>query len=328
MRRFTFAAAAIAAAAAFGQPAAALPIDADATLQYGIVLTIGGGEVPPGLEVESSPDFDHQVQSALSSPDAVEDAGETTIIDGTSPAAPSIFSGYSSSLRNGGTEGGYGGYAMALWAESALDSNPGNGASTVAYSREGDALAQAQITTETHRASGLAFGDHTRSFLLRNLTAATLSFNIEGTLSVATSVQADGMVSFAESLASADLFFESDGPLDILFSALAPIEEDGFANGPLAAMSLSTDYDPGATGRLGVAAAAMAGDLGGGAGMAGASASVDFLLRVTLQAAQTLQMDATSQWRALAVADVPVPAAGPLLALGLGALALARRRRG
>lgn len=315
------------------KPVLAVPINASTVLDVTNTLLIaGGGPLPLGLEVRTLDPLalDLSQSSFLNSPDATPFENSLTVIAGLTPELPSRFFRYDSSTRNGGIEGAVASNNHRLYQIREADEDLTSDVSERGV--WGESQSQATLTTEFHETSANASVFNERRFSISNQNATALTFGIEGVFEMNMFAVASGMHSFAESFATAGLWFTSSNILDIQFADMESYLFNEERSGANTTASMNRETDVVNTGRMSMTGIARASNDGGADGDALATGLMRYALGITLQPGEEITMAHTMSYSTRAEItsqprQVNAPASMGLLSIIILGLGLMRRRQ-
>jgi hypothetical protein len=278
--------------------ASALPISAfgGVNLESNFVIA-GGGQLPLGFDsTVSGPTLNNSVASFLDAPDAVLFDDAQTTIAGLSPANPSVFFETNSSTRNLGTEGAVATNNHRLYQ---IDNDGTSDASERGVI--GESSSQASLSSEFHPAS--ASGDvlNQRTYTFTNNRQSEFTFGIQGVFEMNMFALASGINTFADAIATSDLFFRSSNPLDIQFADTELYVSDESSSGANGFTTMTRETDVAGTGHLSLTGMTRAANLGVLDGDAFASGLMSFALGITLQPGEVINMVHTVSYSTSAV---------------------------
>ncbi len=313
------------------KPALAIPINASTGVNLSNSLLIaGGGPLPLGLEVRTLDPLALELSqdSFLNSPDAVPFEDSLTVIAGLAPEVPSRFFRLDSSTRNGGTEGAVASNNHRLYQIREVDED--NTSDVSERGVWGESLSQASLTTDFHEASANAKVFNERRFSISNQNATALTFGIQGVFEMNMFAVASGINSFAESVATAGLWFTSSNVLNIQFADLAPYIFNEERIGDRATSSMTRETDVAGTGHLSMSGIARTFNSGAVDGDAVATGTMAYVLGITLQPGEEITMAHRMSYLTQAkIASEPIYVTAPgsmvcltITVFGLGVLRL------
>lgn len=274
------------------QSAIALPINVlgSVNLESSFVIA-GGGQLPLGFDSTiDGPTLNNSVASFLDAPDAVLFDDTQTTIAGLSPANPSIFFKTNRTTRNLGSEGAVATNNHRLYGILELD-NDNDGTSDVSERGVlGESLSQASLSSEFHPASANAEVHNQRTFTFTNNRQSEFTFGIQGVFEMNMFALASGINTFADAIATSDLFFRSSNPLDIQFADTELYVTDESSSGGNGFTTITRETDVAGTGHLSLTGMTRAANLGAVGSDAFASGIMSFALGITLQPGEVINM--------------------------------------
>lgn len=313
--------------------AVAIPINASTGLDISNSLLIAsGGPLPLGLEVRTLDPLILELSqdSSLNAPDTVPFEDSLTVIAGLTPEDPSRFFRIDSSTRNGGTEGALASNNHRLYQIREADQDATSDVSERGV--WGESTSQASLTTNFHEASANANVLNERRFSLMNQNATALTFGIQGVFEINMFALANGINSFAESVATGGLWFTSSNILDIQYADIEPFIFNEELMGPNTIASLSRETDVAGTGHLSMTAITRAFNTGAINADAIATGRMGYALGITLQPGEEIIMAHTMSYSTMAaITNEPIRVTNPpsmaLLTIIIFGFGLARQRR-
>jgi len=291
----------------------AIPINSNSGASfYSDLVIANGGQLPLGLESRvGGPIASYPASSVLDAPDAVAFDDFDVVINGLSPATPSIFSRISTSTRNGGTEGAATTNNTQLYQILESELIPDGTSDASERGIWGNGQAQAQLTTEFYDTRASSDVSFERVFTFTNTNPFAFTFGIEGRFEMDLFATADGENSFAQAFARIDMFFSSANVLDIIFADTAAYVNDQDQSGGNTSLSIVRETDVANTGHLSLIGSATATGTAGPQQAFGSS-SMGYALGITLQAGEEITMSHLVSYSNLAaIEDGTVQVAEP-----------------
>ncbi|MGQ8366920.1 hypothetical protein [Glaciecola sp. 1036] len=252
----------------------------------------GGNQLPIGLEsITDSILFNNSAAASLAAPDALDSDNQTDIIAGSGPDNPSIFSEEALSVRNLGTEGAYASNIWNGYGIRAQEVLPDGTNDFVERGIWGSSTSQIGLTTQEFNSQADSYLVNSRTLQLSNSSAFAITFDLLGSFSADVYAYANGDNGFAQSSVLLDMFFETQGNLDIVYTELEAYTPATSASSPLASSIASRTVDPAGSGHISFEALSIAeGDTVSGPNESTASGNFAFALAITLQPGQEMLM--------------------------------------
>lgn len=273
--------------------ATAIPIMANSGVSFNNDMVIStGGQLPFWLESQMGPPtYSLLSNSNLYAPDTANYDGSDTVIGGLDRDNPSVFSSISSSTRNAGTEGSVASNNTQLYTVSNLEIIPDGSNDVSERGIWGNGLAQASLSTTVYDTRATSEVSFERNFTFSNQSATEMTFGIQGVFEIDLFAIADGENSLAEAFATLDMFFTSSNILDIQFADISPYINNQTESGDNGNISLVRETNVVDTGHLSLTGMASAsGFLGGGSQQAFGGSSMAYVLGITLQPGEEINM--------------------------------------
>lgn len=297
---------------------------------YSDLVIASGGQLPLGLESRvSAPISSNPATSELNAPDAVAFDDFDVVINGLTPATPSIFSRTSTNTRNGGSEGAAAINNTQLYQVFESELVPDGTSDASERGIWGNGQAQAALTTEVYNTRAFSDVSFERIYTFSNNNPFALTFGIEGQFEMDLFAVADGENGLAEAFARIDMFFRSANVLDIVFADTEVYVNEQNESGGNTSLSLERETDVANTGHLSLIGNATA---IGAAGLQQAfgNSSMGYALGVTLQPGEEITMSHLISYSNLAAIEqvttqVSEPHNGLLLLFVLGFLLLRKQ---
>lgn len=311
----------------------AVPITANSNASFYHDMVIAtGGQLPVGLEsLDSPPSASFTTNSDLFAPDAADFDTTNVVIAGLDANAPSMFSSFSNSTRNGGTEGSASNNSTQLYQIRELEIIPDGNNDVSERGIWGDGFAQASLSTEVFDTRATSDVSFERVFTFINQNNSAMTFGIEGIFEMDMFAIADGENSLAESFASVDMFFSSSSILDIVFADTSLYTNSETESGDNAAISIVRETDVANTGHLSlIGNASASGADGAGPQQAFGSSAMSYALGITLQAGEEITMSHLIRYSNLAaieqnIVNVSEPPSALLMSFMIGFLLLRKK---
>lgn len=285
------------------QSAIALPINvlSGVNLESAFVIA-GGGQLPLGFDATiGGPNLNSTVASFLDAPDAVPFEDSQTTIAGLSAAAPSVFFRTNSSTRNLGSEGAVATNNHRLYQILEFDGDNDGTSDVSERGIIGESSSQASLSSEFHPATANADVDSQRTFTFTNNRQSEFTFGIQGVFEMNMFALASGIDTFANAIATSDLFFRSSNALDIQFADTELYVFDENSSGPNSFTTITRETDVAGTGHLSLTGMTSASNLGAMDSDAFASGLMSFALGITLQPGEVINMVHTVSYSTSAV---------------------------
>jgi hypothetical protein len=311
----------------------ATPITANSGVSfYNDMVIASGGQLPIGLEVVSiSLDGDFLSTSELQASDALDFNISDVTINGLGPDTPSIFSDFSSSTRNSGTEGAASSSNTQLYQILESEIQPDGDSDVSERGIWGDGNAQAAINTEFYATNASTDVSFERVFTISNGNPFAMTFGIEGIFEMDLFATAEGENSFAHTVASLDMFFSSSSLLDIVFADTSLYTNNQNEVGDNTFMSLFREIDVSNTGHLSLTGNASAtGNNSGAEQQAFGNGAMSYALGITLLPGEEITMTHLISYENFAsIAEPTIDVEEPstlLLMLFMSGIAIARKQ--